>query len=83
MKDHFTPLENRLDALYVRGRDQLALPGVVQSWDDFIQRRGYLTAISDVGKLIEEMRKPEGTPPETGEIFDILEPSEREGQPNG
>ena len=72
MSDHFTPLENELDKLYVRCRDQLAIPGVVQSWEDFLQRRGYLTAVSDVGKLIERLRKPEGAPEETGEIIDIL-----------
>lgn len=72
MKDHFTPLENELDKLYAKCRDQLAVPGVVQSWEDFLQRRGYLTAVSDVGKLIEQLRRPEGSPPETGEILDIL-----------
>ena len=72
MRDHFTPLENELDKLYAKCRDQLALPGIVCSWDDFLQRRGYLTAVSDVGKIIEQLRRPEGAPPETGEIVDIL-----------
>lgn len=74
MADQYTPLENKLDELYALGRDQLAVPGVVQSWEDFLQRRGYLTGLADCGRMIKEIRKPADNP--GGEIDDILQPKE-------
>ncbi len=71
MADQLTLLENELDLLYARGRDQLARAGVVQSWDDYLQRRGYLCAFEDFGNMIKKARNPEAAA-ETGEIPDIL-----------
>lgn len=76
MADQYTPLEDKLDALYAAGRDQLAIPGVVQSWEDFLQRRGYLTGLADCGAMIKELRKPADNP--SGEISDILQPEEKQ-----
>lgn len=70
MADQFTPLEDKLDVLYATGRDELAQPGFVQSWDDYLQRRGYLAAIADCGQLIKEIRKPVSNA--DGEIPSIL-----------
>lgn len=72
MADQYTPLEDMLDAMYVSGRDQLAVPGVVQSWEDYLQRRGYLTGIADAGAKIKELRKPADNP--SGEISDVFYP---------
>lgn len=70
MADQYTPLEDLLDAMYASGRDELAHPGVVQGWDDFMQRRGYLHAISDVGEMIKRLRRPVADT--HGEITGIL-----------
>lgn len=72
MPDQLTLLENKLDEIFANGRDQLAFPGHVQSWEDYIQRRGYLTAISDVGRMIKEVRNPEVVQG-NGDIPGILE----------
>lgn len=70
MADQYTPLEDKLEKLFVAGRDELWKAGVVQNWDDFLQRRGYLNAISDVGELIGSLRKPVAD--NHGEISSIL-----------
>lgn len=73
MADQFTLLEDELDKLYRDGRDQMVRAGFVQSWDDYVQRRGYLCAIEDVGAMIKRIRNPEAAAKETGEIPSILD----------
>ena len=70
MADQYTPLEDKLEELFITGREELWRAGVVQSWDDFLQRRGYLNAIADAGDLIKQVRRPVAD--NHGEIASIL-----------
>lgn len=72
MADQLTQLENEMDAIYSRCLRDIADSTVVQNWDDYNHRAGYLRAIRNIGELIKQVRHPE-IPVETGEIPSILE----------
>lgn len=82
MSDPLTLLESELEKMYELRKEQLSRGELVPNWDDFNFRIGGLQMIREIGVLIKTVRNPEA-PKETGEIPDILEPTEREGQPNG
>lgn len=75
MADLLTMLENRMDELYATSRNDIADSHRVLSWDDYNHRAGFLKGIEAVGRLIKEVRAPEGN--NTGEILDIFSTEEK------
>ena len=75
MPDLITMLEDEMELLYDRKKDEIARASHVADWADYMFRAGFLAAIRETGQIIKKIRNPKAVEND-GEIPSILDTKE-------
>lgn len=72
MADILTRLEDEMEALYDKKKEEISRAQSVIDWPDYMFRAGFLDAFREIGRMLKKIRNPIA-PDDTGEIPSILE----------